>query len=305
MASPKLLIDDRQAWLEARTRYLGGTDIAVLLGKNPYKTPADLFLEKTGQSVDESSRKAQMGTALEPYLRRWVAEDLSLEITQLSDPVFDAEYSFLAANIDGLIELEASVVFGDHVLTGPGLWEGKTYDFGTKDNWGEAWTDQVPIHYWCQAQWYTGIAGRTWTLIAALDRGTCDWTPYVVRHDAETFQLMRRLGVKFWREHIETGAPPPLTEKDANNVLALYPEPIMPGCDCTDEIEEIAARMSEIYPERKALNAEWDALSDRLKVSIAAGHRVATPYGEFAYQIRKGKTGKTSLALKTPFKETN
>lgn len=298
-----LLIDDRAAWLKERSTYLGGTDVAVLLGKNPYKTPAQLFLEKTGQLQDSAGRKAEMGIALEPYLRRWVAEDLSLTIDQIQEPIRDPEHPFLAANVDGSIDLSHPITFGEWVLSGGGLWEGKTYDYKTAENWGEAWTDQVPIHYWVQAQWYTGITRRQWILITALDRGACDYTPFIVWHDPETFALMRKLAIDYWRNHIETGKMPPLGEGDADVVLAAYPKPVLPSAELTSEIEETCRELAEIYSDRKALNARWSKLTDALKVAIAPAHRLCTEWGEFAYQIRTSKTGDKSAALKTPFKD--
>ena len=38
----------RDAWLEARSHSLGGSDAAAVMGLNPYKSPFALWAEKTG-----------------------------------------------------------------------------------------------------------------------------------------------------------------------------------------------------------------------------------------------------------------
>ncbi len=301
MASPRLL-EDRQAWLAERTTYLGGTDVAVLVGKNPYKTAVGLYLEKTGTPDEPAGRKAEAGTALEPCMRRWFTEDTGIPILEIG-LVRDAEHPFLAANTDGLIDLDGEMLIGGKSLTGNGIWECKTYDFGTRDNWGEAWTDEVPVHYWVQAQWYTGILGRQWAILSALDRGTMDWTPFLIQHDPETYGMMRQLAVKYWNDHIVTGTAPELTEHDASNILRLYPQPEAELIDSTPEIEEVAERMAAIYPTRKALNNEWDSLSNRMKVAIAGGTRVNTDWGIFENR-RGARLGKPTLSLASPFKDS-
>lgn len=62
-----------QAWLAFRAKGVGGSDMGTILGLNPYSTPYDLWLEKTGrqQPEDISGKWAIVkGNALEVELRR-------------------------------------------------------------------------------------------------------------------------------------------------------------------------------------------------------------------------------------------
>ncbi|MFR7431835.1 MAG: YqaJ viral recombinase family protein [Bifidobacterium bifidum] len=62
-----------QAWLSFRTEGVGGSDMSTILGFNTYKTPYELWLEKTGRQEPEdiSGRWAIIkGNALEVELRR-------------------------------------------------------------------------------------------------------------------------------------------------------------------------------------------------------------------------------------------
>ena len=42
-----------EKWLEYRRMGIGGSDVAALLGISKWKSPLELWLEKTGQSEDE------------------------------------------------------------------------------------------------------------------------------------------------------------------------------------------------------------------------------------------------------------
>ncbi len=57
---------------QARARGLGGSDIAAVLGLSRYRTPYEVWLEKTGQAVQESgeSEPAYWGQVLEDVTAR-------------------------------------------------------------------------------------------------------------------------------------------------------------------------------------------------------------------------------------------
>jgi len=44
----KTLDMPREQWLELRRQGIGGSDAAAILGMNPWKSPMDVWLEKTG-----------------------------------------------------------------------------------------------------------------------------------------------------------------------------------------------------------------------------------------------------------------
>ena len=46
----------RQAWLESRRLGIGGSDVAAILGFSPYKSPYQLWLDKTGRSERKESQ---------------------------------------------------------------------------------------------------------------------------------------------------------------------------------------------------------------------------------------------------------
>ncbi|NLH44914.1 MAG: endonuclease, partial [Acholeplasmataceae bacterium] len=47
-------MQDKEAWLKARNSGIGGSDAGIIVGLNKWKSPFQLWLEKTGQVEAES-----------------------------------------------------------------------------------------------------------------------------------------------------------------------------------------------------------------------------------------------------------
>lgn len=303
------LIDDRAAWLEDRKRYLGGSDVASILGKNKYRSPSDVYLEKIGEKVDEvSSRKAEAGIALEPYVRKWISEDLNTPIKE-GRTLVDPEFPFLGANIDG--ETDGYLV------------EIKTMDFATRDNWGEDGTDEIPTAYYYQVLWYLGMTKYDKAIVVACDRGTMSLKYYTVEADAEIYELQRNIAIRFWQDHIAKRIPPTLTADDADNIIRLFPDSTGEILMADEGTDQLASEMAEVYAQLKPLEKKYEILKAQMKVAIGPAQGIETLHGKFTLARMPGKvswqkiaatfnptleliqqhTGSSYPQLKTPFKE--
>lgn len=61
-----------------RDKYIGGSDIPIIMNLSPFKTRYDLLLEKAGYKEDDFSGNVytEYGKALEPMIRDWINTDL-------------------------------------------------------------------------------------------------------------------------------------------------------------------------------------------------------------------------------------
>lgn len=310
MSAAPLLIDN--AWLEERKGYIGGSDLAPILGKSNYKTALDVYLLKTGQKVEdqEEARKREMGVLLEPGIRIWAARELNRPIAN-GQRYVDPDYPFLVANTDGSLEQKMGI-------------EIKTMDFSTRDKWGEPGTDEVPIDYLIQTNWYCGLAGWDACVIVRFDRGTTNLEYYKVDFDNDLFQLCRNEAVNLWHNHIRKGIPPEPTSKDGANIVYLFPEDNGEILISDTEADAIASEMAELYPTFKASERRYEELKNLMKVKIGPAKGIETLSGKFTASRVAGKvswqkvaaelsptpeliakhTGEKSLTLRTPFKES-
>lgn len=85
-------VERHLAWLKSRKAGVGGSDMSTILGLNSFKTPYDLWLEKTGrvEPEDISDKWAIVkGNALENELRkRFRAQHPEMIVTDGTDKQF-------------------------------------------------------------------------------------------------------------------------------------------------------------------------------------------------------------------------
>lgn len=79
-------MEDRDAWLKIRTSGIGGSDAGTIMGSNPWKSPYQLWLEKTGQvEAEDISNKGPVywGTKLEPLIAKKFTEETGKKVERM------------------------------------------------------------------------------------------------------------------------------------------------------------------------------------------------------------------------------
>lgn len=141
-----IVLKDREAWLEHRKKYIGGSDAAAVIGQNPWKSNIELWMEKTGQVIApdiSENPNVKFGTNAEPIIR---------ELFKLNYPKYEVlyeennswindKYPFAAVSHDGwLVEKETGR---------KGILECKTSEI-VSSMAKEKWNEQIPMAYYCQ-----------------------------------------------------------------------------------------------------------------------------------------------------------
>ena len=188
-------------WLDHRRRGIGGSDASVICGINRYKSPVELWMEKTNQlQAQESGEAAYWGTQLEPFVRDEFTKRTGIEVSKPSVILQSTEHSFMLANLDGICEVQN---------VGRCIFEAKT---ASAYKTGE-WEDTIPDEYMLQVQHYMAVTGFTGAYIAVLIGGnTFRWR--FAERDEELISMLIELEAAFWR-HVEDMTPPPLDGSDA------------------------------------------------------------------------------------------
>ena len=189
-------------WLEYRKLGIGGSDASVVCGISRYKSPVELWMEKTNQlPQQEAGEAAYWGTILESIVRNEFTKRTGMEVKQLGQILQSADHPFMLANLDGVCE---------HLDYGPCIFEAKT---ASAYKAGE-WDDAIPDEYLLQIQHYMAVTGYKGTYIAVLIGGnTFKWR--FVERDEELISMLINLEADFW-EHVQNLTPPPLDGSDAS-----------------------------------------------------------------------------------------
>lgn len=191
-----------EEWLEYRKLGIGGSDASVVCGISRYKSPVELWMEKTNQMPgQEAGEAAYWGTILEAIVRDEFTKRTGLEVKQLGQILQSVEHPFMLANLDGVCE---------HPDYGPCIFEAKT---ASAYKAGE-WDDAIPDEYVFQIQHYMAVTGYKGAYIAVLIGGnTFKWR--FVERDKEMISMLIGLEAAFW-EHVQNMTPPPLDGSDAS-----------------------------------------------------------------------------------------
>lgn len=142
-----------ETWLKERSKGIGGSDAACILGLNPYKTNVELWKEKTGRAkAQDISQKPCViyGKKAEEYLRELFKLDYpEYKVTHNPyDLHIHKGFNFIQASLDGeLLEIKTAL---------RGIFECKTTEIHRPQDW-EKWNKQIPMNYFCQVLHYFAI----------------------------------------------------------------------------------------------------------------------------------------------------
>lgn len=156
------ILQDHDAWLEARSHYIGGSDAAAVLGLNPYKSNLELWQEKTGLVVPEDiSEKpyVKYGHAAEGYLREMFALDFpEYEVTYAKNNIWlNDAVPFAHASLDGWLMDQGGR---------RGILEIKTTNI-LRSMQKETWNRRIPDNYYVQVLHYLMVTEFDFAILKA------------------------------------------------------------------------------------------------------------------------------------------
>lgn len=156
------ILKNHEDWLKNRGRFIGGSDVACVVGLNPYKTSRELWLEKTKRKAppDLSNNKAvKYGTEAEPYLRNLFALDYpNLNVFyQENNSWQNDKFPWARASLDGWVKDENGRL---------GILEIKTCTVKSKAQ-KDSWTNRIPDNYYCQVLFYMAVVEAEFVILKA------------------------------------------------------------------------------------------------------------------------------------------
>ena len=270
--------EDHEKWLEARAIGIGGSDAAVIMGMNPYKSPYQLWLEKTGQ-VDppdlSGNQYVYWGTKNESNIADWFQEETGKKVKRLGT-LRSKEYPFMLANVD-------RTVVGENA----GL-EIKTAGVSQYRKWKD---DEIPDAYYCQCLHYMAVTGADYWYIAVLLGGNeAKWKR--IERNEEDIQHLIIAETDFWKL-VETRTPPPVDGSDscAAALSAQYKggDPnysiILPP-----DIDGVIASLEDDKAIMDALKKQITEKENRLKALLGNAEEGTTDHYRVLWKTQAGRS---------------
>ncbi len=194
--------------LEKRRQGVFGSDIGAIVGLNPWAGPLDVFLDKMGRPALVPNDAMLLGTHCEAGIGKVYAIKTGAKLRAtgtLQHPTFQrvgCTPDFIADHPDGrTVDLSVKM---------PQSWD-------SQSAFGEPGTDDIPDHYNAQIQWelitLDALYGIRLAHLAAPIRGKLE--VFNVFADTQFQGWLMEEAHKFWRDHVQTGHPPPIDGSDA------------------------------------------------------------------------------------------
>ena len=97
---------NKQKWLLDRKKGIGGSESAILLGLNEYKSPLDVYLDKVDPNIKEDipTLPMQAGTILEPLVAELYSKETSYKLKNPNRIYKHKKYKFLIGTPDRFSE---------------------------------------------------------------------------------------------------------------------------------------------------------------------------------------------------------
>lgn len=277
-----------EAQREQRRNHLGSSDMAAILGLDPYRTAYDVWLDKTGQLEDEPENKAMYaGTAFEDGVLKFAEGQLGkIKRNQYRS----AKDLPIGANIDALV-----------VETGEPV-EAKTAGlFGPLDVlWGEEGTDEVPDRTIIQCHVHMICTNKSICHVPAFLGGR-GFQLFQVNQDQKIKDIIISKALDFWNNFVKTEtAPPNITpslgvikrvKREPESVVDIDDEPVK-------KWQDVCERFSEIKKAKEAAQAN-------LIKALGTAEAGNCTLGQITYleTFRKGFTVKPSKFRKIGFRK--
>lgn len=248
----------REDWLDFRKQGIGASDAAAAVGLNPYQSPLELWMIKTGRDGDmpkpdpnDESSPMYWGNVLEPIVAQHYARRTGYKVRKVNAVLQhnDPDKHWMLANLD------YSVVSNPEV---------QILECKTAGEWGaKLWRDGVPAYVQCQVQHQLAVTGRIAADVCVLICGQ-EIRIHRIERDDDLIARLIELERQFWH-YVETDTPPPADGSDSSGkaLKYLYPQDSGDTLDLTTDphlcqvftellvAREDLARAQQIEDERK------------------------------------------------------
>lgn len=208
----------RADWLAVRKQGIGASDAAAAVGLNPYQSPLELWLVKTGRDTnlpvddpnDESS-PMYWGTILEPIVAAHYTKRTGRKVRRVNSVLRhpDPDKAWMIANLDYAIPANSEVQLLECKTAG---------EYGAR-----LWREGVPEYIQCQVQHQLAVTGKAAADVCVLICGQ-EIQIHRIERDEALIDNLIALERRFW-DYVITDTPPPAdgSESSARALQCLFP----------------------------------------------------------------------------------
>jgi len=257
---------------EARMHGLGGSDAPAVLGISPFRTPVQLWQEKTGQAEPEvldDVEAVAWGNLLEDAVAGEFSRRTGIKLRRVNETIVSRAEPFLLANIDRRVVGVPDVV---EIKTVRGL-DG----------------DQPRADHLVQVQHYMHVGDfRHGWLVYLIAGQRLIW--FEVQRDEAAIEQLLAAEREFWR-HVRERTPPP--PKSVFDLRLLYPADTGGSVIASDEVLDAVSRLANLKMQIKALEAQAENAEKLVLGSLGEASTLLADTGEILATWKQAKPSRT------------
>lgn len=273
--------------LKERLGYLGASDAAPALALSRWKTPLELWGEKTGNIAQKDISDhlpVILGNRLEEVVAELFCAKTGHKVRRVNETFYHQKYPFLACNIDRR-------VVGDDILL-----ECKTASSWKSKEW---LADGIPQEYLIQVLQMLSVTGYKRAYLAVLI-GNHEFLVKIVERDDSLIADMTKKLVTFWTTYVQTRTMPMIvTSGDSEALYNLFPiqengSEIALG----DDVEQLIEARHAMYADIKNLESQYEKNENEIKIRMQSAETAKTANHTITWkaQTRKSVDSKKLLA---------
>lgn len=269
MARKRVKFLNREDWLEARGRGIGASEVATIVGLNPYETPYQLWRRKMGiDPPKEMSFLMKAGLYLEDAISQFFADETGSTVIKSSA----TEFMYISKEKPHLRVSPDRTYWS----AGDKRNEGNKKILECKSTQMNIDPDDLPKWWFCQLQMNLGVAqmqrGSLAWLVSGREFGYKEFS-FV----PDFFAWLTEEADRFWIDNIQGGKEPPAVT--SGDVIMKYAR------HTDGKVIEADEATLSAYNELKSVRRELDALKERKavledKIKLAFGDAEALTYGD-------------------------
>ena len=258
----------REQWLEERKSGIGSSEIATIVGLNPYETPYQLWRRKLGiDPPKEENFAMKAGHYLEDAVSLFFQDETGLSVIKASAGdwlIRNDERPYLQVSPDRTYWLAGLAKSASN----KGILECKTTQRSVDE-------DDIPKHWFCQLQYQLGVAELQHGSLAWLSSGR-EFGYKQLAFVEDFYGWLVEEAEKFWTDNIIGKQEPAAT--NVQDVLLKY------NRHTDGKVLEVGDDVFSDYKELKEIRQQIDALAERKEeleghIKMAFGDAEAISYG--------------------------
>lgn len=266
MGRKRINFENRADWLEARKAGIGASEVATVVGLNPYETPLELWRRKVGiDPPKEETDAMRRGHYCEDAVAQWWAHETGREIIKASAVDFlfvDEERDYLRVSPDRTFWLPEAVRNDDN----KGILECKTTNMVVDP-------EDLPKTWFCQVQMNLGVAGYSHGSIAWLGYGF-EFGYMDIEFVPSFYDMLVEAVEKFWTVNVKQMIEPdPVNVRDMATKFKRHIEGKV--VEVSDDILDAYHRLKEVNGDLSTLEDEKTELEDKLKMCFGDAEAIS------------------------------